>query len=286
MPWRSRWSERDVREDARLVRLVAHAAQHEPAAGGLEDGDVDVGPRRGSATPRRARSSRPARPSARRRGRRRTSSSRRAARPATRMWVDQPGDRALAVRAGDRDDRHPPVGVADPGRRRRPRRRRSRASQRSTQPRLRAGRGAHAAPATTSRSVKRERRLGDRLRPLRAGPRERHDPVARVRRAVDGDAAAALAAVGPQPPDPVGERRDPSRPVAAAGPRAQPDERVAPGLALAVPGPPPADGDLDLDHRLQPVDVRSFEQADLDQAHGPARIATSARRRWTALVRP
>ena len=34
----------DVREDADLVRLVAHAAQDEPAAGRLEDGDVEVAP--------------------------------------------------------------------------------------------------------------------------------------------------------------------------------------------------------------------------------------------------
>ena len=54
----------------------------------------------------------------------------------------------------------------------------------------------------------------------------------------------------------------------------EPDERVALGIALAVPGPPPADGDLELDHRLQPVDVGSFEQAGLDQSHGPDRIAT------------
>ena len=49
------------------------------------------------------------------------------------------------------------------------------------------------------------------------------------------------------------------------------------GIALAVPGPPPADGDLELDHRLEPVDVRAFEQAGLDQSHGPGRIARCQR---------
>ena len=34
----------DVRDDADLVRLVAHAAQDEAAAGRLEDGDVEVRP--------------------------------------------------------------------------------------------------------------------------------------------------------------------------------------------------------------------------------------------------
>ena len=32
--------------------------------------------------------------------------------------------------------------------------------------------------------------------------------------------------------------------------------------------------ELELDHRLEPVDVRALEQADLDQSHGPGRIAT------------
>ena len=54
---------------------------------------------------------------------------------------------------------------------------------------------------------------------------------------------------------------------------------MATGIALAVPGPPPPDGDLQLDHRLQPVDVGSLEQADLDQSHGPGRIATRRPRR-------
>ena len=52
------------------------------------------------------------------------------------------------------------------------------------------------------------------------------------------------------------------------------DQRVASRIALAVPGPAPPDGDLELDHRLEPVDVRTFEQAGLDQAHGPGRIAS------------
>ena len=123
-----------------------------------------------------------------------------------------------------------------------------------------------------------ERRLGDRAGPLRAGPREGDDPVARVRRAVDGDAAAALAVLDPEAPDPVDERARPGRASSRAGTAAPSRTRAwRPGLALAVPGPPPADRDLDLDHRLEPVDVRSLEQADLDQAHGPARIASGER---------
>jgi len=48
------------------------------------------------------------------------------------------------------------------------------------------------------------------------------------------------------------------------------------GIAAAVPGSAAADRDLDLDHRLQPVDVGAFEQANLDESHGAARIATAA----------
>jgi len=57
--------------------------------------------------------------------------------------------------------------------------------------------------------------------------------------------------------------------------RAQVDQGMAARIALAVPRPAPADGDLQLDHRLEPVDVGTFEQAGLDQAHGPGRIASA-----------
>ena len=86
-----------------------------------------------------------------------------------------------------------------------------------------------------------------------------------------------LAVVGSQPADPRDDRGDRIGP----GPRrdrgAEVDERVAARLALAVERAPPPDGQLDLHHRLEPVDVGSFEQADLDQAHGPGRIASGAR---------
>ena len=71
---------RDVGQDRGVVGLVAHAAQDDAAAGRLEHGDVDVGAGPGSSGRRPGRSSRPGRPSARRRGRRRRSSSRRGAR--------------------------------------------------------------------------------------------------------------------------------------------------------------------------------------------------------------
>ena len=65
---------RDVRDDARLVRLVADAAQEHPAARGLEHRDVDVLPPEDRARAARARSNRPARRSCcRRRSRRRWS---------------------------------------------------------------------------------------------------------------------------------------------------------------------------------------------------------------------
>ena len=59
-------------------------------------------------------------------------------------------------------------------------------------------------------------------------------------------------------------RRRPASP--GRGPRwPEPDQGVAGRVPLAVPGPSPADGHLDLDHRLEPVDVGALEQADLDQ---------------------
>ena len=41
---------------------------------------------------------------------------------------------------------------------------------------------------------------------------------------------------------------------------------------------PPADPDLDLHRRLEPVEIRTIEEADLDEAHGPARIPTARSR--------
>ena len=93
-----------------------------------------------------------------------------------------------------------------------------------------------------------------------------------------GPALAVVDAAGGGPRRRSRRRRRASR---GRGRGAQPDEGVPPGIALAVPGPPPTDGDLDLDHRLEPVDVRSFEQADLDQSHGPrqdSKPAAGARR--------
>ena len=111
---------RHVGEDRGVVRLVAHPAQDDPAAGGLEDRDVDVG-----AGEDLLRAARPG-PVAgiddplvdedAVRGRR--------ADVPTGLQQDvgdQPGDGRLAVRPRDRDGRHPPIGVTDPGRRRGPR---------------------------------------------------------------------------------------------------------------------------------------------------------------------
>ena len=91
---------------------------------------------------------------------------------------------------------------------------------------------------------------------------------------MDGEAPPTFAVIGSQASDPGHGRFDGVRPVTRWDRGAQPDEEMSPGVALPVPGPAPADGDLQLDHRLEPVDVGSLEQADLDQAHGPGRIAT------------
>src|SRR6185503_17406534 len=84
----------------------------------------------------------------------------------------------------------------------------------------------------------------------------------------------ALAVVGAQPPDPRDGRSDRIRPGSRRDGGTKSHERVAARLALPVERTSPSEGELDLDHRLEPVDVGSFEQADFDQAHGPGRIAS------------
>ena len=98
---------------------------------------------------------------------------------------------------------------------------------------------------------------------------------------MDRQPAPALAVVGAQAADPGDDGGHAVGPVARGHGRPEVDEGVPPRIALPVPGPPPADGDLELDHRLEPVDVGTFEQAGLDQAHGPGRIAS---RRTTVLA--
>src|SRR5439155_15528904 len=104
--------------------------------------------------------------------------------------------------------------------------------------------------------------------PFGAPPWPGGDPVARVGRAMDGHAADALVVFASEAPGPRHDPRNVVRPVAGRDPRRQPNERVGPGRPLAVPRPPPADGDLDLDRRPEPAEVRPLEPADLDQAHG------------------
>ena len=264
----------DVGQDAGVVRLVAHAAQDDAAPGRLEDRDVDVAAG-GSAGRRRGRSSRRARSSARRRGRRPRSSSRRDARP---------------------DRRSASAGGWSSTCRWSPRWRSSESGARHRGPRPAGGRGAPAirsvqrarirswAPVRRTRragvaaSVRQgHRRFGDQPRPFRTDPWIGHDPVARIGRAMDPDPADALGPLAPEATGPAGNAT-----TASGQPRGR---RRAPRwtsawrarLALAVPGPAAADGDLELDHRLEPVDVGTFEESDLDQSHGPARIASEWR---------
>ena len=89
---------------------------------------------------------------------------------------------------------------------------------------------------------------------------------------MDHDTRPTLVVVDPQPPDPVDEGVDLGRPIAPRDVNTEMNEGVAARSSLAIPGPPPADGDFDLDHRLEPIDVGSLEEPDLDLSHGPARI--------------
>ena len=108
---------RDVGEHARVVRLVADALEHDPAPGRLQDRDVDVvalQDLRGAARPGPvALFDHPLVDEDAVGGRRAD-----VAAGQDEDVGDQPGDRALPVRAADAHDRGPPVRVADPGRRR------------------------------------------------------------------------------------------------------------------------------------------------------------------------
>ena len=263
---------RDVGQHARLVQFVADAAQDDAAAGGLEDGHVQVAPGEdlvGAAGSRPvARVDHPLVDQHAVRGRRPDA-------PAGQQQDvgDEPGHGALAVRPRDRHDRDPAIGVADPGRRRGP------------------GRGDPLGPARDEALLgagqpggPRRRHvalgqgdggLGQGQRALRPDPREGHDPVARIGRAMDAQAAAPLVVLEPEPPDPAGDGGHPVGPVARRDRRPEMDQRMSTGVALAVPRPATADGDLELDHRLEPIDVGTFEQTGLDQAHGPGRIASA-----------
>ena len=127
--------------------------------------------------------------------------------------------------------------------------------------------------------------LGDRLRAAAFTPRESHDPVARLGRPVDATGIrgrrplVGAATLGSQPLRRAGiamQSLDPRRDIAhrrtvrstVARARTQLHHRVSARRPRSVPAATSPNGDLDLDRRLEAVDVRSFEQADLDQAHG------------------
>ena len=263
---------RDVGQHARVVRLVADAAQDDPAAGGLEDGDVDVaarqdlvraaGPVQSPGSTIRSSTSTPSEvvvPTCR---------------PArTRMWVisrvtvllplvpeiDTIGIRRSASRShvggvvrAACDRARSSARAAAPGRR--------------SAGRVRDGETSRSASASAASVI-----VWARSAPV-------HGKVT-----IQWPGSDERWTASPPRPSPWSVRsRRIQATIAAIGSGqsrgghvgAEVDERVAARVALAVPGPPPADGDLELDHRLEPVDVRTFEQADLDQAHGPGRIAS------------
>ena len=262
---------RDVGEDGRVVRFVAHPAQHDPAPSGLEHADLDVRPakhllRAGRPGPV-AGLDQPLVDEDAVRGRRADVLS-----GLDQDVGDQPGHGRLAVGPRDRDDRDAPLRVADP-RSAAPSGRRDPLGPAGPEPLLGAGqlRGPRRRDVALGEG---DGRLGQDAGAFLPAPRERDDPVARVGRAMDGETRTAFAVIHAKPADPGHDRGDRIGPLAGRHRGAEPDQGVAAGIALAVPGPAPPDRDLHLDHRLEPVDVRSLEQADLDQSHGPGRIAT------------
>ena len=216
----------DVRQDARVVRSVADAAQDDPATGRLEHADLDVAPREdhGRAT---------------------------GTRPVAR--IDEPLIDQDSVR---RRRAHPPAGTKEDVRDQSRTvllpfvplidtigiRRSSSRSHGGGVVRASAIREDHRATARSWWPVSWAVRDGDTSRsasaraasatcPLLAGPREGDDPVPGIRRAMDGDAAHALAVIGSQAADPRDDRGDRIRP----GPRRdrglKVHKRMAAGLA-------------------------------------------------------
>ena len=89
---------------------------------------------------------------------------------------------------------------------------------------------------------------------------------------MNGEAGPPFPMVDPEPADPGGNLGHPIGPGAGRHRRPEPNNRATPRVTPAVEGSSSADGELQLDHRLQPVDVGTFEQTGLDQAHSPRRI--------------
>ena len=185
------------------------------------------------------------------------------------MWVIRRVTVDLPLVPGDRDDRHragPRRGSRTAGWRR---------PRRSAPPSAR--------PGAAWVPVRRTRRAGETDRPARstaasAISRARsapdHGQVTTQRPASDARWTTArtrvLAVVGAQAAGPGDEIRHGVRPLADRDRRGRggPAEPSC-GRPGSVPGARPADGDLDLDHRQQPVDVGALEQPDLDESHGP-----------------
>ena len=76
---------------------------------------------------------------------------------------------------------------------------------------------------------------------------------------MDGDPTASLAMLRAESAGPVHDGFDLAGPCPTGNGDGEADEGVPSGCPLAVPRPPPADRNLDLDHRLEPVDIRSLE---------------------------
>ena len=263
----------DVRQDAGLIALVADAPQEDPAAGRLQHGHVHV-----TAAQDRHRSA-GAGPVARLHhapgdhdpvGRRHADP---AAAEAQDVG-DHPGHRALAVRAGDGDDRDAAIDVADH--------------------RRAVGRGAGDPPggrhdggvvgvdalrveAFFARQL--PGGLGEGPGPLGAAPRERDDPAAGIGAAMDVDLGGRpLPGLHAEPAAPPGQASNLRRAAARrdVGPETRRDALGR--IALAVPGLLDTHGDLDLHRRLEAVEVGPLHTAERAVAQGGGSIANAGPR--------
>ena len=259
-----------------LVGRVAHATQHQAAPRGLQDRHVHVvaaeHPARALGAGQVALLHDPVADD--------HAVRRREAHPAatgTQDGADHAGRGGLAVRAADADDRDVPVGVADPARR-------VGAGPLDGIERPRQGPAAARAGARHDAALhEHDGSLSDAFRPALLPPRERDDPMPGLGGAMDRHRDAARPPFRDQPavragdpmetPDPLRHRHDGLGCIRRADRRTETDASVRFGHPVAIPGAPTPDGQLDLHGRLQPVQVRPVEQADLHASHRPRRIA-------------
>ncbi len=115
----------------------------------------------------------------------------------------------------------------------------------------------------------------DRLAFALVHPWVGNDPVAGFAGAMDGDAHASTETLAVQPAHVIRQLDDGARRLAPGNGLSQADQGVLAGQAIAVPRPAPANGHLDPNGRLQQVQIWPVKQANFDQSHSRGSIGAA-----------